>query len=76
MADGAGARPKAVPAIDLQSVRVTLEYVYGDVKGVPQLKGVAAALKSALDELDRAGCNTLDPRFERLVGLPEGRFLR
>lgn len=76
MADGTGARTGAVPAVDLQSVRITLEYIHDDVKGTPELARVAAALRSALAELDRAGCRTLDPRFERLVGLPDGRFLR
>ena len=82
MADGGGVRARAarsghrVPRVDLQSVRVTLEYIHGDLRTVPELARVAAALGQALDELDRVGCRSPDPRFERLVGLPEGRFLR
>jgi hypothetical protein len=65
-----------VPAVDLQSVKLTLEYIYGDVKDVGQLRKLAMALKSAIEEIDAVGGRRIDPRFERLVALPEGRQLR
>jgi hypothetical protein len=65
-----------VPAVDLESVRITLEYIHGDLRRLPELRGAALHLKQALDELDRAAGTPPDPCFERLVGLPEGRFLR
>lgn len=76
MADGAGARPRGVPHVDLKSVRITLEYIHGDLKGLPEMRAVAQRLEQALAELDRAGGTQCDPRFERLVGLPGGRLLR
>ena len=65
-----------VPAVDLQSVKLTLEYIYGDVKDVSQLRKVALALKSAIHEIEAVGGRRVDQRFERLVSLPEGRQLR
>lgn len=69
-------RSGGVPAIDLQSVRLTLEYIYGDVKEVGQLRRVAVALKSAIEEIDAVKAGRVDRRLERLVALPEGRQLR
>jgi hypothetical protein len=69
-------RSGSVPAVDLQSVKLTLEYIYGDVKNVGQLRRVAAALRSAIDEIDAVGGRRADPRVEQLVALPEGRQLR
>jgi hypothetical protein len=65
-----------VATVDLDSVRITLEYIQGDLKRLPAMRGVALHLKHALEELERAGGRSPDSRFERLVGLPEGRFLR
>lgn len=69
-------RSGGVPAVDLQSVKLTLEYIYGDVKDVSQLRKVALALKSAIQEIEAVGGRRTDARFERLVSLPEGRQLR
>ncbi|MEZ5923356.1 MAG: hypothetical protein R3D57_03140 [Hyphomicrobiaceae bacterium] len=69
-------RSGTVPAVDLQSVKLTLEYIYGDVKDVGSLRRVASALKSAIDEIDAVGHRRVDPRLERLVALPDGRQLR
>lgn len=69
-------RSGGVPAVDLQSVKLTLEYIYGDVKDVSQLRKVALALKSAIQEIEAVGGRRVDARFERLVSLPEGRQLR
>lgn len=69
-------RSGGVPAVDLQSVKLTLEYIYGDVKDVGQLRKVALALKSAIQEIEAVGGRRVDARFERLVSLPEGRQLR
>ncbi|MEZ5775829.1 MAG: hypothetical protein R3D33_14310 [Hyphomicrobiaceae bacterium] len=69
-------RSGRMPAVDLQSVRITLEYIHSDVKQVGALKNVASALEAALAELDRVRGGAADPRFERLIGLPEGRLLR
>ena len=69
-------RSGGVPAVDLQSVKLTLEYIYGDVKDVGQLRKVALALKSAIQEIEAVGGRRVDSRFERLVSLPEGRQLR
>ena len=69
-------RSRGVPAVDLQSVKLTLEYIYGDVKDVGQLRKVALALKSVIQEIEAVGGRRVDARFERLVSLPEGRQLR
>jgi hypothetical protein len=69
-------RSGGVPAVDLQSVKLTLEYIYGDVRDVGALRKVAAALKSAIEEIDAVGGRRVDPRFERMIALPEGRQLR
>lgn len=69
-------RSGGVPAVDLQSVKLTLEYIYGDLKDVGPLRKVAVALKSAIDEIDAVGGRQVDPRFERMIALPEGRQLR
>ena len=42
------------PQIDLSSVRETILYIEDDLARVPGLEGVAAALKSAIREIDRA----------------------
>lgn len=62
--------------VDLQSVRMTLEYIHGDVKQVRHLSRVAAALQEALSELDAVGCRGEDPALRRLLSLPGGRQLR
>ncbi len=69
-------RSGGVPAIDLQSVKLTLEYIYGDVKDVGQLRRVAVALKSAIEEIEAVKTGRSSRRLERLVALPEGRQLR
>ncbi len=65
-------RSGGVPAVDLQSVKLTLEYIYGDVKDVGQLRKVALALKSAIQEIEAVGGRRVDARFERLVSLARG----
>lgn len=65
-----------VPRIDLESVRATLEYLHGDVEAEPALQRFAAALRSALAEIDRARLDAPVSRFDRLVALPEGRVPR
>ena len=42
------------PAIDLTTVRETLIYMKDDMRRVPALEGVAAALETALKEIDKA----------------------
>lgn len=42
------------PAIDLGTVRETLLYMHDDMKRVPGLEAVAAALKSTLAEIETA----------------------
>jgi hypothetical protein len=69
-------RSGRVPAVDLQSVKLTLEYIYGDLKDVGSLRNVALALRSAIDEIDAVRGRRADRPFERLVGLPDGRQLR
>lgn len=41
------------PTIDLSTVRETLAYIQDDVDRVPELKGVADALRATLAEIDR-----------------------
>ena len=41
------------PQIDLSTVRETLAYMQDDMERVPELKGVAAALKATMAEIDR-----------------------
>lgn len=54
-------RSGGVPAIDLQSVKLTLEYIYGDVKDVGQLRRVAVALKSAIEEIEAVETSPGEP---------------
>ena len=42
------------PTIDLATVRETLVYMHDDMKRVPGLEGVAAAMASTLREIDAA----------------------
>jgi hypothetical protein len=42
------------PAIDLSTVRETLVYMHDDMKRVPGLEGVAAAIATTLDEIAAA----------------------
>jgi hypothetical protein len=42
------------PQIDLDTVRETILYIESDMARVPGLEGVAAALKTAVREIDRA----------------------
>lgn len=42
------------PAIDLSTVRETLVYMHDDMKRVPGLEGVAAAIATTLDEITAA----------------------
>lgn len=42
------------PEIDLETVRETLEYIRGDVAGVPRLAAVGRALDKVLEEIEAA----------------------
>ncbi len=49
------------PVVDLSTVRDTLSYMKDDMERVPGLERVAAALKEALAEIDRAKPPTAVP---------------
>jgi len=42
------------PDIDLATIRGTLRYMEDDMRRVPQLKAIAAALEDAIREIDKA----------------------
>jgi len=63
-------RPPA-QKIDLATVRETLAYIEDDVKRVPGLEKVAAAITTAMREIDTAGQARSSPR----LSLGELRFL-
>jgi hypothetical protein len=62
------------PHIDLTTARETLAYMHDDMKRVPQLAKVAAALEAAMQEMDRA--ETANPRRIARNVITASRFLR
>jgi hypothetical protein len=62
------------PHIDLSTARETLSYIHDDMKRVPELQKVAAALEEAMREMDRAEA-TSPRRMGRNV-ITASRFMR
>lgn len=53
--------------IDLDNVRLTLEYIYGDLKDVGSLGRVSGALRSAIEEIDAVRTGRRPSRLHRLL---------
>ena len=62
------------PNIDLSTARETLTYVHDDMKRVPELQKVAAALEDAMREMDRA--EAANPRRIGRNVITASRFMR
>ena len=62
------------PHIDLSTARETLNYIHDDMKRVPELQKVAAALQVAMREMDKAEANS-PQRIGRNV-ITASRFMR
>lgn len=62
------------PHIDLSTARETLRYIHDDMKHVPELKAVAAALEETMREMDKA--EAASPRRIGRNVLTASRFMR
>lgn len=62
------------PYVDLATARETLRSMHDDMKGVPELQDVAAAIEKVLREMDKA--ESVNPRRIGLNILTASRFTR
>lgn len=62
------------PYLDLATARETLRYMHDDMKRVPELQDVAAALEKVLREMDKA--ETVNARRIGHNILTASRFIR